>query len=271
MPTQEAQVRPLGDLPREDRASAWREAVSEASGNVPTAREVRAVVNRRRPPSKDHPATYSDAILKTVAERVRDATRVLDPFAGTGRVHELRELAGVDTIGVELEPEWAEKAPGMTIQGNALALPDDKIGKVDAIVTSPTYGNRMADSHEAKDDSVRLTYTHTLGRKLSEDNSGAMQWGEEYREFHRKAWAESIRVLSPGGRMVINIKDHIRGGVQQDVSAWHVDTLCRGFGMELVGIDVVPTRGLMAGANAETRTLAELIFTFRKPANEAAA
>jgi len=142
---------------------------------------------------------------------------------------------------------------------------------VDAIVTSPTYGNRMADHHEAKDDSTRLTYTHTLGRKLSEDNSGAMQWGDEYREFHRKAWAESIRVLSPGGRMVININDHIRGGVKQAVSAWHVDTLCREFGLELIDVDEVPTKGLMTGENHDNKRSVEWIFTFRKPAREAAA
>ena len=56
----------------------------------------------------------------------------------------------------------------------------------DAICTSPTYGNRMADHHEARDGSPRDTYRHVLGRPLTPGNSGALHWGdgiagEEYR------------------------------------------------------------------------------------------
>ena len=49
----------------------------------------------------------------------------------------------------------------------------------DMVVTSPTYGNRMADHHNAKDGRRRITYTHNLGRTLTPGNSGAMQWGED--------------------------------------------------------------------------------------------
>lgn len=266
-PTTERQVRPLKALPDpEARADAWNEAVEEAGGDQPTAKQVEKAVARRKPPQKDHPAPFSDPILDQVASHLRETGQtgtVLDPFAGTGRVHELREKAGVNTKGIELEPEWAAKHPD-TIEGNALELTNTvEPGSVDAIATSPTYGNRMADHHDATDDSTRLTYKHTLGRDLHEDNSGQMQWGDDYRRFHETAWAEAVAALKPGGTLTLNIKNHLRGGEQQRVTEWHLDTLY-GLGMHLVALDIVPTKGLMAGANHDTRTLAEFVMTFRK-------
>jgi DNA modification methylase len=270
LPTHESQVRPLTSLPTsEDRADAWNEAVEEAQAegqDQPTAKQVEKAAAKRKPPKKDHPAPFSDPILDQVAAHLRETGTggtVLDPFAGTGRVHELRDRVDVDTIGVELEPEWAAKHPD-TIEGNALTLTQTVApGSVDAIATSPTYGNRMADHHDATDDSVRLTYKHTLGRDLHTDNSGQLQWGDEYRRFHELAWAESVAALRVGGTLTINIKNHIRDGEIQRVAEWHFDTLYS-LGLRLVALDVVPTKGLMAGSNAAERTPVEFVATFRK-------
>jgi hypothetical protein len=87
------------------------------------------------------------------------------------------------TVEVELEPEWASQHP-RTMVGDARALPLPD-ATFDMVVTSPTYGNRMTDHHNAKDGSRRITYTHNLGRTLTPGNSGAMQWGEDYRQLHR--------------------------------------------------------------------------------------
>lgn len=267
-PTHESQIRPLKVLPPEERTEAWEEAVEEAGGQ-PTAAQVAKAVEKRQPPkAKSHPATFSDPILDKMAEHLNEAGQtgtVLDPFAGEGRIHELREKAGVDTIGVEIEPEWAAKHPD-TMEGNALELTElFAPGTVDAIATSPTYGNRMADHHDAKDDSVRLTYKHSLGHDLHDDNSGQMQWGDDYRKFHETAWAEAEAALKPGGTLTLNIKNHVRGDVVQRVAEWHIDTLY-GLGLHLTQMDIVPTSGLMAGANADKRTLAEYVLTFRKDA-----
>lgn len=48
-PKQEAQLRPLAKLPKDQQAAAWQEAVDEAEGDEPTAKEVAAVVERRKP------------------------------------------------------------------------------------------------------------------------------------------------------------------------------------------------------------------------------
>lgn len=269
-PASEAQLRPLAPLAKRDPEAAreaWAEAAKQAGGQ-PTAAQVQAAVDKRQPRKLEHPARFSDPILDTIAQHVAGSRTVLDPFAGTGRVHELRERAGVtETIGIEIEPEWADKHPDTRI-GDALDLRASGIQpeSVDHIVTSPTYGNRMADHHDAKDESVRNTYKHTLGRDLSDNNSGQMQWGDEYREFHCKAWAEAVAALKPGGHFTVNIKNHIRNGQVQRVVEWHIDTLMHQFGLRMHAIDVVPTKGLAAGANDDVRTTHEYVVTFEKPA-----
>ena len=204
-----------------------------------------------------HPAKFSDSVLETIDRGLGDAVAVLDPFAGTGRVHDLDR----DTTGVEIEPEWAAKHPD-TIQADALDLPFGA-GSFDAIATSPTYGNRMADHHNARDNSQRNTYRHTLGHELDPHNSGQLQWGPEYRDFHVKAWTEAVRVLKPGGRFVLNISDHIRDGEVQDVTGWHITTLCR-LGLTLRQLTPVTTKRLRHGVNADLRTPNEWVVTFTR-------
>lgn len=206
-----------------------------------------------------HPARYSVGLLPIFAAAVpaKRYPRVLDPFAGTGRIHELDN----ETVGVELEPEWARLHPD-TIVGTALDL-DFADGEFDAIVTSPTYGNRFADHHDAKDGSLRRSYTHDLGRKLTDGNSGAMQWGRRYREFHTQAWEEAWRVLRPGGRFVLNVKDHDRQFTRQLVAAWHVTELLR-LGFALAWFDQLDAGGLRLGDNSEDR-YPEQIIVLDKP------
>jgi hypothetical protein len=233
-----------------------------------------------------HPAPFSSAILTTAhhllhrhvdrlvvaqlddpdwhAHPIRELT-ILDPFAGIGRVHQLQHRHGsvwLRTVGVELEHEWAAEHP-RTICADATRLPlADR--SVDAIVTSPAYGNRLADSYDGRDGSKRSTYRIALGRPLSVGSGAALHWGSEYRDLHRSAWAEACRVLKPGGLFVVNVSDHIRKGKRQAVARWHLQALQQ-LGLHLWQSVQVETPRMRHGANAELRVPFELVGELTKP------
>lgn len=210
-----------------------------------------------------HPAPYSDGVLALAERWLEHGWRILDPFAGTGRIHQLREnlFGGWETVGVELQPKWAAMHPA-TLVGNALALPFADCS-FDAVVTSPAYGNRFADHHDAKDGSVRRSYRHCYGEPLHPDNTGTLHWGERYREFHRRAWAEVARVVRPGGRFVLNVSDHVRTGKVQHVVAWHLD-IVQSIGFALIEAEHLSTRRMRWGANADLRVGHEVVAGFER-------
>lgn len=207
-----------------------------------------------------HPAPYTRSIVELFGT-LELSGRVLDPFAGTGLIHDL----GLEAVGVEIEPEWAELREG-TIIGDATRLPFRDVC-FDAVVTSCTYGNRYADHHKAKDGSLRRTYTHDLGRDLHPRNTGKMAWKGPgvgpYCELHEEAWSEVWRVLARDGRFVLNIKNHIKAGVEQMVTEWHAELLST-IGFNMVQAHQVFTPGMRVGANRQ-RVPFESVLVWRKP------
>ena len=210
-----------------------------------------------------HPAKYTDALLLTMAKMLKGKRRILDPFGGTGKVFLLEAwLPDAQIEAVEIEPEWAAINP-RTTHGNALDLPWGD-GYFDAVCTSPTYGNHMADQ------SIMATakYRANLGRKLHPDNSGACSWGPQYRSLHIAAWTEARRVLQVGGVFVLNIKNHIRGGVVQPVTEWHVDTL-QALGFRMLQHERINTPSMRYGRNSDKRVEYESVVLFELTTKEA--
>jgi len=220
-------------------------------------------VSGPRPHEPKHPAPFSPAILEAIAESLEglpSSARVLDPFAGAGGVHDLP----FETAGVEIEAEWTAMRAG-TIVGDAQYLPfaDETF---DAIATSPAYGNRLADHHNASDSSYRRTYKQALGRDLHPQNAGAMQWGKHYKGLHAVAWQEAYRVLRPGGMFVLNIKDHIRAGERIEVVSWHQSVL-KSLGLILKHRREIDTPGFRRGANRDARFPEEVLVFLKDDPN----
>lgn len=218
----------------------------------------------RDDPLPDHPAKYTPALFPIFLRALEGCNDVLDPFAGVGTIFKLRAWRpDLRITAVELQPKWAARHPE-TIVGNVLHL--HRLfapASFGALLTSPVYGNRMADHHDARDASERNTYRHKYGEDLHPDNAGQLQWGPAYRRFHRRAWIECIRVLRPGGRFILNVKDHVRNGLPQQVPAWHDHTLTS-LGLRFVEVHNVRCPGNRRGANAGLRMEYEQVYVYHK-------
>jgi len=193
---------------------------------------------------REHPAKYNFKFIPSFVEFLSGCKTILDPFGGTGRV-KLLEQYGFSTTDVEIEPEWAT-----CICGDSQKLPF-KDNSFDGICTSPTYGNRMADSFVDKKPErhyKRNTYHHTLGRKPSFHNTGLYHFGKRYLNLHEMIYKECKRVLKPNGVFVLNTKNFIHSGVETDVTNAHLCILS-GMGFVVKELRSVPTNGLKYGDN----------------------
>lgn len=274
-PAREAQVRPLRPVPAEERAEVWAEAVEAADGAQPTAKQVEAVVARRNEPRTavtvpkptvadgipPHPATYPIAVMDIFRELIPGGSRVLDPFAGVGTIHELRPEC--TTSGIEIEPEWAAASPHTLVGDSRVVMAGIPAGTFDVVATSPAYGNRLADAfYAATDAHARRSYALDLGRPLS-DGSGAgceFDTDGEYEELHEAVWSLAAKVLRPGGLLLLNCKDFQRDGKVVPVTGWHVATLAA-LGLSVIDLRTLPAAGLPF---TSAKPLSELVVAFTK-------
>lgn len=217
-----------------------------------------------------HPAKYTDSFISIFAELLKGKTNVLDPFAGTGKIGLIKDCGFSGKVYAnEIEPEWINPNKYncdfiTTEDAEFLQYPD---GFFDAICTSPTYGNRMADHHIAKDGSKRNTYTHCIGRQLSDGNTGKMQWGHEYMEKHERIYKHLASLVKYDGLFICNVKNHIRKGEEVDVKSFHERSIIES-GFTKVKEIFIKTNGNCFGANADKRTRGEYILIFVKSGDD---
>ncbi len=217
-----------------------------------------------------HPAKFSEPIIdrlrilvqaerrRTEAERAGRPMYVLDPFAGVGRVHRLAHRptarwAGIVTVGIEIEEGWAA-AHADTICADAMdwmRYHASHGSLVDMIVTSPTYGNRLADHHNAQDGSTRRSYFHDYGQPLHPNNSATLHWGPAYWAFHAEAYRLMLGTLRPGGLLLLNVSDFYKGRQLVPAVAWHRGA-AMGAGFVQAGRDSIVATSRLQGVGRTT-------------------
>ena len=211
-----------------------------------------------------HPAKFSDVFIPIFADALKGYKKVYDPMAGTGKLGKIKSYGYEGEVYCnEIEPEWVDYSFGVDqwYVGDASSMPHIADSYFDAICTSPTYGNRMADHFEAKDESHRITYRHYLGRVLNKNNTGRMQWGKKYRKVHEDIYLECKRVLCDKGLFILNVSDHIRKGEIIKVSDWHKNTLI-GMGFICFSDEKIKIPRMGFGANSALRVDHERVMMF---------
>ena len=108
-----------------------------------------------------HPAKYTDCFLPIFFDLLKNTDCVLDPMAGTGKLALIKDYGYKGAIICnDLEPDW-QKGEIYNVDEwhftDASNMNWAKNEQFDAICTSPTYGNRMADNFVASDKSHRVT------------------------------------------------------------------------------------------------------------------
>lgn len=222
---------------------------------------------------RPHPATFSAELIPVLVDACRPWAGgvLLDPFAGIGKANIVADEIGAVFMGFEIEPEWAAWNPNIrVVDSTQMPLADCS---VNCVVTSPPYGNRMADryagsprdmDHAKANGSIpRRTYRVSLGRDLHEHNAGRYAFNSIYKDLCSKVWTEVHRVLRPNGGFVLNVSDHIKDGKTVHVVDWHVETIVQ-LGFSLDKTTDVATRRFRFGANSEKRTPAEKVLRFIK-------
>jgi hypothetical protein len=211
-----------------------------------------------------HPAKYTNSFIPIFYSILKDCKKILDPFAGTGKIAEIKNHGFSGTVYCnEIEKEWiGNSLVDFFINCDSSKMPYSN-SFFDGICTSPTYGNRMADHFDSKDNSHRVTYRHYLGKELNKNNTGRMQWGNKYKQVHIDVYNECFRVLKNSGLMVVNCANHIRNGNVVDVVSWHKWAL-KNVGFRFVGEMIIDTKRMGFGKNGKIRIYHESILIYDK-------
>lgn len=237
-----------------------------------------------------HPAPFSKPILDRLADLLRSdqkalgkPLRILDPFAGTGRVFLAAPPYSKVTM-IEIEKEFVEE--GLAYLSSINGRLDQTVkwryeaaesagwlqkhrATYTHIVTSPTYGNRMRDPYRSKPGTQCRSYAQSKGGPLLPYNSGAYKLdSDQYWGINGDVMESAIARLVPGGRVYINVSDFYhtpkKGAPpeRQPVGAEWVSLMTH-CGVFLASVEQVVTRRFTRGENRH-RVPYEYILTFEK-------
>jgi SAM-dependent methyltransferase len=230
------------------------------------------VISTERPPKRDiyqraalfdeasftHHAKMNLNLVQAVLDRYSDpGDLVLDPMAGTGSVF-VGLLTGRRVIAGDIEAQWARllrenqiglarqslialATPGLGCRWDGARLPL-ATGQVDLCLTSPPYYDTFSNWDASSNILEERHNQHGLSYGAHPRQIANRHVYEDYLRAMRAVYAECWRVLSPGKKLVLVLKDVIRGGRRVPVVRDN-ETLALATGFLLVERFDVPARG----------------------------
>jgi hypothetical protein len=211
-----------------------------------------------------HHAKFNLNLVQALLDRYSDpGDLVLDPMAGTGSVF-VGLLTGRRVIAGDIESQWARllgenraslarqslialATPGLGCWWDGARLPL-AAGQVDLCLTSPPYYDTFGDWDAASNILETRHNEHGLSYGVHPRQIANRHVYEDYLRAMRAVYAECWRVLrspckgSPGKKLVLVLKDVIRGGRRVPVVRDN-ETLALATGFRLVERFDVPARG----------------------------
>lgn len=250
-----------------------------------------------------HPAKMIPSIARhAIGAYSNPGDIVLDPMCGVGTVLVEAIDAGRRAFGVDYEPEWVgvtaanlhlarQRQPGTTgdiRQGDArhltTLLPEDLVGTVDLIVTSPPYGSSTHGYWPAGRAEKLLRTFHRYSKTSRDRSQLAHRSLSELRDGLAEIFDQCRQVLKPAGCLVVTARPWTHQGELIDLPAMVTACAIRA-GLEPVercaalmgrwdGNQLVPhhsffrlhlTRQARAGGNPAVLPVHEDVLVFARP------
>ena len=211
---------------------------------------------------RPHPAKFSKELLPVLASYCYGD--ILDIMGGTGRAGLLKNFnKNIKSVTInELEREWAEQAYDNNVDTVITGDARNLSGWYDCIVTSPPYGNRMADNFKAgKPDSRRKRYVGDLGRQVSKGSVCCKHFGKGYEE-EMTLILDAVISNIVFDRFILNISNFIRNFKEVDVVSWYKQYFMTKSFVLVAEEKVVTRRQKGVGANTHLRVPSESILIF---------
>lgn len=185
----------------------------------------------RRKDTLQHPAKFPETLAQDFVEFfTKQGETVLDPMAGTGSSLVACLRSGRHSIGIELNPEYADTARAIVaaereqlgvpadelraevIRADAAALLDLDLPPVDYVLTSPPYWDmlhaRGAESQQERRESEQLDVVYS-------DHDHDLGNIHDYDEFLNRLvelYAQLTELLKPKAYMTVIVKNIKKGG-----------------------------------------------------------
>jgi len=210
-----------------------------------------------------HPSKYSKELLPVLAKYAYG--HILDPMGGTGKAGLLKSLnPRITKVTInELEKEWADQGVDNKVDEIIVGDAKNLSGRYDCIVTSPPYGNRMADNFKAgKPDSMRRSYVGDLGRNVSDGSVCCKHFGKGYEEMIESIY-DSILFKISFDLFILNVSNFIRQFKEVNVIDWYKNYFKKRDFILLYEDAVNTRRQKGVGANTQLRVSHEVVMVFK--------
>jgi len=211
------------------------------------------------PRSFTHHAKFNLNLVQAIVDRYSDpGDLVVDPMGGTGSIY-VAGITGRRVAAGDIELQWARLLRDnaalmatrsffalsmLAAQWDAANLPIAS-GRVDLIVSSPPYFDVFSDwdiksNYLVNDDKLN---EHGIAYGVHPQQIANIHIYENYLRMMRSIYAEAKRVLRPGGKLVLVLKNVIRGGRTVPVVDDNVSLVMAVGGFRLIERFDVPARG----------------------------